>query len=160
MKSKLVLIAKNFEEIICSLLISVMSSLVICNVLLRFATNYSISWSEEVATICFVWTVFLGASAVYKNKLDMGIDALLKLSSISVQDFLRDLVRLMLLFINGYIFYISMIFTKMTYLKPTAVLGVSSAVVSSALVVSFGLMTLHSLRFIFESLSGSDSKTF
>ena len=64
----------NIDEIICGTALVTMISLVIINVFSRYLFNFSISWAEEVATICFVWCVFMGASATYKNKLDMGID--------------------------------------------------------------------------------------
>ena len=68
---------KNFEEILCSVFLITMIALVIVNVFLRYLFNYSIFWAEEVATICFVWLVFVGASATYKHKMDMGIDVLI-----------------------------------------------------------------------------------
>jgi TRAP-type C4-dicarboxylate transport system permease small subunit len=42
----------------------------------------------------------------------------------------------------------SIVFTSIAWVKPTAVLGVSSAVVNSALIVGFGMITVHTLRFI------------
>ncbi len=64
------------------------------------------------------------------------------------QHYVRLLVSFLLLLINGYIFYMSIVFTSIAWVKPTAVLGVSSAVVNSALIVGFGMITLHTLRFI------------
>jgi TRAP-type transport system small permease protein len=139
---------QNLEEILCGFFLICMVSLVIINVLLRFMFNYSITWAEEVSTICFVWSVFVGASAVYKHKMDIGIDVLvLKLPIIS-QHYFRLLVTVLLLLINGYIFYMSIVFTSIAWVKPTAVLGVSSAVVNSALIVGFGMITFHTLRFL------------
>ena len=63
---------------------------------------------------------------------------------------MRLLVSILLLLINGYIFYMSVVFTVIAWSKPTAVLGVSSAIFNSALIVGFGLITFHTLRFIRE----------
>jgi TRAP-type C4-dicarboxylate transport system permease small subunit len=139
---------KNFEEILCSVFLVTMIVLVIVNVFLRYLFNYSIFWAEEVATICFVWCVFIGASATYKHKMDMGIDVLITKASAKVEKSIRFAVDLVLLAINGYIFYMAIIFTNIAWVKPTAVLGVSSAVVNSALIVGFGLITLHTIRFL------------
>ena len=139
---------KNLEEILCGFFLVSMVSLVIVNVLLRFLFNYSITWAEEVSTICFVWSVFVGASAVYKHKMDIGIDVLILKLPLQGQQYVRLLVRFLLLLINGYIFYMSIVFTSIAWVKPTAVLGVSSAVVNSALIVGFGMITAHTLRFI------------
>ncbi len=140
---------RYFEELICAVFLVVMISLVIANVLLRYLFDYSIYWAEEVATICFVWCVFVGASATYKHKMDLGIDFLIRKTPAKVEALIRLLVTLMLLVLNGYIFYMAIVFTKVAWVKPTAVLGVSSAVMNSALIVGFGLITFHTLRFLY-----------
>jgi TRAP-type C4-dicarboxylate transport system permease small subunit len=143
---------KNLEEILCGFFLVAMVSLVIINVLLRFLFNYSITWAEEVSTICFVWSVFVGASAVYKHKMDIGIDVFILRLPLQGQRYVRLIVRFLLLLINGYIFYMSIVFTSIAWVKPTAVLGVSSAVVNSALIVGFGMITVHTLRFIIDDI--------
>lgn len=140
----------NFEEILCGFFLISMISLVIINVILRFLFDYSIPWAEEVSTICFVWAVFVGASATYKHKMDIGIDMLVLKTPKHIQIIIKNIVTLILLVLNGYIFYMSIVFTKISYIKPTAVLGVSSAVVNSSLIVGFGLITLHTIRFIIQ----------
>ena len=142
----------NFEEILCSVFLVTMITLVIVNVFLRYLFNYSIFWAEEVATICFVWCVFVGASATYKHKMDMGIDVLITKASPKVEKSIRFAVDLVLLAINGYIFYMAIVFTNIAWVKPTAVLGISSAAVNSALIVGFGLITFHTVRFLYRDI--------
>ena len=139
---------KNFEELISGFFLVLMVVIVILNVILRYVFNHGIFWAEEVATISFVWAVFVGASATYKNKMDIGIDFLVTKTSEKVQKTIKCIVNIALLIINGYIFYLSVIFTKISAIKTTAVLGISSAFVNSALVVGFGLITMHTIRFI------------
>ena len=138
----------NLEEILCGFFLVSMVGLVIVNVLLRFLFSYSITWAEEVSTICFVWSVFVGASAVYKHKMDIGIDVLILTLPFSAQQYIRLFVSVLLLLINGYIFYMSIVFTSIAWEKPTAVLGVSSAIFNSALIVGFGMITFHTIGFI------------
>ena len=140
---------KHFEEIICSVFLVSMITIVIVNVFLRYLFNYSIFWAEEVATICFVWCVFVGASATYKHKMDMGIDVLIKKTPEKIEKAIRFAVTLILLALNGYIFYMAIVFTKIAWAKPTAVLGISSAALNSALIVGFGLITLHTIKFLY-----------
>jgi TRAP-type C4-dicarboxylate transport system permease small subunit len=149
---------KNFEEIVCSGFLITMIVLVIVNVFLRYLFNYSIFWAEEVATICFVWLVFVGASATYKHKMDMGIDVLITKMPPKAEKSIRFIVSLILLAINGYIFYMAIVFTNIAWVKPTAVLGISSAAVNSALVVGFGLITFHTIRFLYRDIAKYLSK--
>ena len=101
----------------------------------------------------FVWLVFVGASATYKHKMDMGIDVLITKTPQKVEQSIRFAVRLLLLALNGYIFYMAIVFTKIAWVKPTAVLGVSSAVFNSALIVGFGLITFHTIRFLWQDVA-------
>ena len=153
MKRQLGYFYRHFEELACAGLVIAMSLLVIGNVLLRYLLGTSISWAEEVATICFVWLVFLGASAAYKHKMDIGIDVLVQRLPMSWQRVITLITRFILLILNSYIFYISVVFTLIAWPKPTAVMGVSSAVVNSALVVAFALISLHTLRCLVQDIN-------
>lgn len=149
---------KHFEEILCGALLVIMITLVIINVLLRYVFNISISWSEEVATICFVWCVFVGASATYKHKLDMGIDLLVSKTPEHIACWLRLFTNFILLSINAYVFYMAIVFTNIAWAKPTAVLGISSAIFNLALVFGFGLITLYTLRFLYKDMNNIKHK--
>ncbi len=149
---KIKTLASNFEEILCATFLVTMIVLVIVNVFLRYLFSYSIYWAEEVATICFVWCVFIGASATYKRKMDIGVDVLVAKTPANIQKLIQFAVRVILFAINGYIFYMAIVFTKIAWAKPTAVLGISSAVLNSALIVGFGLITFHTLRFIYRDV--------
>ncbi len=161
MQSAFKTLVNNFEELLSGFFIVIMVVIVIMNVILRYVFNEGIFWAEEVATISFVWAVFVGASATYKHRMDVGIDFLVTKTSPKIQKLIRLIIDALLLTINGYIFYLSIVFTKISYIKPTAVLGVSSAVVNSSLVFGFGLITIHTMRFIvkdFKSFKDKEAK--
>ncbi len=148
---------KNIEEILCGGFLIVMITVVIANVFMRYLFNSSIVWAEEVATICFVWAVFIGASATYKNKLDVGINALVEKTSPHIKKLIYKAVAVLMLIINSYIFYISIVFTSISFEKPMAVLGISSAVINSSLIVGFGFMTMHSIKFLIQEFKEARS---
>ena len=145
-------VIKNFEELLSGMFICATVIIVIMNVFLRYFFNTGIYWSEEVATICFVWAVFIGASATYKHKMNVGIDFLINRSPKLVQIFIRTSVDLLLIIVTGYITYLAFIFTKLAVDKPTAVLGISSAYVNSSLIVGFGLMTIYATIFFIQNI--------
>ncbi|MDD3904789.1 MAG: TRAP transporter small permease [Sphaerochaeta sp.] len=138
----------NFEVILASVFIIITTVLVMLNVIFRYFLQSGIYWSEEVATGCFVWSVFLGAAAGYKYKVHVGVDMLVNMCSVKVKKLITILVDLILLLINGYITYISIIYLNLSYKKPTPVLGISSAFISSSIFVSFALMTLYAVVFL------------
>ena len=77
--------------------------------------------------------------------MHIGVDILVNKLPNTMRNIVRILVDLILLFTNGYLFYLSVVFVRLSYIKPTAVLGVSSAWVSSALIVGFCLTTIYSV---------------
>ena len=56
-------VLKNLDAYIAGAMMIVTIVLVVVNVITRKLFNYIIIWSEEVATSCFVYSVFIGAAA-------------------------------------------------------------------------------------------------
>jgi TRAP-type C4-dicarboxylate transport system permease small subunit len=122
------------------------------NVILRYFFKTGLYWSEEVATACFVWSVFIGAAAGYKHKAHVGVDMLVNLCPPNVKKIVIITVDLILLLINGYITYIAVIYLSLSYKKPTPVLGISTAYISSSILVSFALMTIYAIYFLIQDI--------
>lgn len=135
----------HFEEVLAAGFIVVTTALVLMNVFLRYFMKTGLYWSEEVATSCFVWSVFLGSASAYRRGMHIGVDLLVNRLPNAVRRIVKLLVGVVLVVTNGYIFYLSIVFVSLSYRKPTAVLGVSSAWVSSSLIVGFGLTTIYAL---------------
>ncbi|MCD2181893.1 TRAP transporter small permease [Rhizobium sp. TRM96647] len=60
-----------------ALLLLTMVILVFGNVVLRYAFNTGITYSEELSRMCFVWLTFLGAVVAMREHAHLGMDALL-----------------------------------------------------------------------------------
>ncbi len=142
----------NFEEIFASSFIIITTVLVMMNVILRYFLKTGIYWSEEVATGCFVWSVFLGAAAGYKRKAHVGVDMIINYFPPTAKYIVTIIVDAILLFINGYITYIAIIYLSLSYKKPTPVLGISSAFISSSILLSFAIMSFYSVRFLIHDI--------
>ena len=146
MKKYVKLFLNNFELIFASLCVTTTTLLVLMNVFLRYFMNTGIYWSEEVATMCFVWCIFVGSASAYKNGAHLGGDLLVRKLPKVPRAIVKILVDILLILINGYILYLSIKFVSTSYQKPTAVLAISSAWVSSSLIVGFGLTTIYAIR--------------
>jgi TRAP-type C4-dicarboxylate transport system permease small subunit len=142
----------NYELILASTCIIITTSLVMLNVIMRYFFKTGIYWSEEVATACFVWSVFIGAAAGYKHKAHVGVDMLVNLCPPTLKKIIIIVVDLILLLINGYITYIAVIYLSLSYKKPTPVLGISTAYISSSILVSFALMTIYAVYFLIQDI--------
>lgn len=58
------------------LLLAAMSVIVFANVLIRYLTNASIPWSEEVARHMMIWLTFLGAGPVLRAGGHIAVESL------------------------------------------------------------------------------------
>lgn len=155
-ESNLKKIFNNIEEIIASGFIIVTTVLVVINVFMRYFLKTGLYWSEEVATASFVWAVFIGAVAGYKKGKHIGVDILVNLLPASIQKVVVIVVDLVLILLNGYMTYLAVVFISLSYIKPTAVLGISSAYISSALLVSFTWVTIYSVIFLVRDIRRTD----
>lgn len=145
-------IKSNFEEIIASLFFCFTLILVLVNIIMRYFLKTGIPWSEEVATGCFVWTVFIGAAAAFKENQHIGIDILVKYLSDDKKHLVKLFVDVLLLIVIAFITVLSIQYIFTSYTKPTPVLGVSSAYISSAIPVGFILMLMRSIQFLINDL--------
>ncbi|RXZ70350.1 TRAP transporter small permease [Fusobacterium necrophorum] len=142
----------NLEEIIAGIFLLITVFSVIINVFFRSIGLGTISTSEEIATISFVWSVYLGAVACYKRKMHIGVDMLVQMLPEKQQYFFSLLIDIFLIIINGVILYLSYIFITNSYDKPTPVLGISSNWINVALLISFFLIEIYSILFFIQNL--------
>src|SRR5437867_9613859 len=57
-------------------ILAAMASMVFANVALRFLTDRSILWVEEVSRYAMIWLTFIGAGLVLRHGGHIGIDTL------------------------------------------------------------------------------------
>ena len=142
---------QNIEVILGSVTISITVLSVITNVILRYGFGIQFAWIEEVSVGCFIWTVFLGATAAYKDKTLIGVEVLTKILPFRGRRVLELIIYTLLLVLNGTLFYLSYNYTAGSN-KITSALEVSYVYINSSIVVSFGLMTIYSVKFLVEDI--------
>ncbi len=148
-------ILQNLEDLVASAFLVVTTVLVIINIIMRYILNSGLVWSEEVATGCFVWSVFIGAVAVFKHRGHVGVDLLVKRFPAVLQKAVRLITDLILVVLNGYMAYLSVLYIQTSYTKMTPVLGVSSAYISSSVLIAF-VMTIYAVKFVIGDLCGCE----
>ena len=141
---------KDFELNLGSIFISITVIVVIMNVFTRYALKFTYFWAEEIAVGCFVWTVFLGTAAAYRKKGLIGVEALVVLLPQKARKVVEFLVYILLTVLNGVMFYFAFQYVSGST-KITAALEISYSYINAAIVLSFGLMTIYSVKFVIES---------
>lgn len=149
----------NFEEIIASMFLMGTTVLVVANIISRYFLKTGIFWSEEVATGFFVWSVFIGAAAAFKKGQHIGIDIIVSKLSGRNRAIANVLIDLVVLIVIGFITVFSVLYVKTSYTKPTPVLGVSSAYISSSIIVGFTFMLIRAFIFLFDDIKKLGGKS-
>ena len=70
------LCVKQFITFLIAL--AAMTILTFSNVVTRYVFNFVLAWSEELATSCFVYTVFIGAAWCLRTRQHVGVDLLVE----------------------------------------------------------------------------------
>ena len=138
-------ILKNLDAWFAGLMFAVTMVLVIINVFSRYFFNAPIAWVEEVATSCFVYTVFVGAAWCLRTRQHVGVDLLVDKLPEKARDVVHLLTDLIILVLNGYITYLSVLFMRSSKVKTMPILKISVNYLYFALLLGFGLMTIYSL---------------
>jgi TRAP-type C4-dicarboxylate transport system permease small subunit len=144
-------IFSNLEMIIGSIAISVTILSVIMNVFLRYGFGIQFVWVEEVSVGCFVWAVFLGATAAYKEKALIGVEAVTQMLPFRAKRSLEVVVYTFLLALNVMLCYLSFEYTIHSK-RLTPGLEVSYAYINSSMIVAFGLMSIYSVKFLIDDI--------
>ena len=142
----------NFDLILSGFFLCITVLVVIVNVALRYLFHGGIFWAEEVATTSFIWSVFIGSAAAYRYKMHIGIDLVSKFGPATWRSFIAVVIDVMMLVINGYIVYLSILFTSANKLKRTPVLDIPSLYVNLALTVGFSLMVLYAFSYLYRDI--------
>lgn len=142
-KAEHIFIAANRWALI--LILAAMSIVVFANVVLRYVTNYSIVWAEELARYLMIWMTFLGAGLVLRFGGHVAIDSVHHMLPRRAAQVLR--VGLALLMIA---FFSTMAWQGYDYMQrarfqTTPALRLSFAHVYAVFPVGFGLLIIHLL---------------
>ena len=84
----------------------------------------------------------------------VGVDLVVKRLPVCLQKVVLTLMDIILVLLNGYMAYLSVLYIQTSYTKMTPVLGVSSAYISSSVLIAFIMMTVYSIKFVYDDLFG------
>ncbi len=87
--SKILDIICEIYRVICIALMSAFIVIVLISIFFRYVLNNSIMWSEQVCRYLFVWMIMLGAPVVFRKRVDVSFDLIVKQLPQKVQDIIR-----------------------------------------------------------------------
>jgi TRAP-type transport system small permease protein len=89
----------NLLNIVIVASLALMAILIFGNVVLRYAFNSGIMWSEEMSRFLFIWMCFLGAIGALKDNSHLGVDMVIKKLSEGKKKIVYSISNLLILYI-------------------------------------------------------------
>ncbi|MFN7023509.1 MAG: TRAP transporter small permease [Pseudorhizobium sp.] len=155
---------KTFERIFVAtnrwLLIAILSGmaiLVFLNVCLRFFTNHSITWSDEVARHLMIWLTFIGAGITLRHGSLTVIDNVQLMMSARNARILRALSALIMLAFFLVMIWVGRTYVERTMLQTTPSTRIPFGYIYLAMPIGFTLLILHLLLVVRAYLAGGMS---
>jgi TRAP-type C4-dicarboxylate transport system permease small subunit len=130
-------------EVAVGLLAALTVIITFIQVVFRYGLDSSLSWSEEAARYCFIWTIFLGVSVAARRGQHIVVD-------IVVEAFPRPVRRVLALgtLLVGIAFfavfaYVASLLVENAWLQTSTALGISIAWVYACAPIGAVLTILH-----------------
>jgi TRAP-type C4-dicarboxylate transport system permease small subunit len=139
----------NLEAVIASVAFAIMITVVSANVIIRFATGTSLVFTEEIAYLGFGYSVFFCISWIYRMRGMIAVDLVVDALPPRLQAFANMLCYAILSVANAYFFYLSAKLAAGSWVRKTAFLEIPYFWVNLAPTVSFGLMAIYSVWFLY-----------
>lgn len=125
------------------LLLAAMACIIFTNVALRYLTNNSIEWAEEVSRHMMIWLTFLGAGPVLRYGGHIAVenlqDALPKAMAVAVRVF----VAALLFAFFGFMIWYGWLYMSRTLFQLTAATQIPFAYIYAAMPVGGVLLIIH-----------------
>jgi len=125
-------------------ILAAMASMVFANVALRFFTDRSILWVEEVSRYLMIWLTFLGAGLVLRYGGHIGIDTLQERFP-AVASRIRAVIFVVMLAFFVVMLWLGIRYAAFTWGQTTPVMQIPIGVVYLAMPIGFALLIAHAL---------------
>lgn len=125
-------------------ILAAMAIMVFANVALRFLTDNSILWVEELSRYLMIWLTFIGAGLVLRYGGHIGIDNLQE-SMPGHARWIRGVIFAIMLCFFVFMFFVGIRYAVFTWGQSTPVMEIPVGAVYLAMPIGFALMILHAL---------------
>lgn len=129
-------------------ILAVMSVIIFANVVLRYTTNVSIEWAEEVARHLMIWLTFIGCGPVLRYGGHIAVenlqDSLPRPFSIAI----RALIGLLLVALFVFFAWFGLEYMDRTQYQQTPATQISFAYIYAALPIGAAMSLIHWLLIV------------
>ena len=146
-KQKILHYYDHFEEILLFAMFLAMVIIIFLQVVMRYAFNNSLAWTEEMGRYLFIWLSWLGISAGEKRgehiKITMLVDKF-PFKTAQIINVISCIITILIVLITGY-YSIILMNMLLNINAQWFSLDISILVVYASMPISCGLMTIRSI---------------
>lgn len=128
--------------------LAVMAVIIFTNVVLRYTTNQSIEWAEEVSRHLMIWLTFLGCGPTLRYGGHIAVENLQDALSPKGAIALRALIACLLLGFFAFCVWFGLDYLERTQYQTTPATQISFAIIYAALPVGMLLTLIHWLLIV------------
>jgi TRAP-type C4-dicarboxylate transport system permease small subunit len=129
-------------------MLAVMSVIIFCNVVLRYTTNESIEWAEEVSRHLMIWVTFIGAGPVLRYGGHIAVENMQDALPKSVARLLRAIIALLIGGMLVFLFWYGLEYMDRTQYQLTPSTQISFAYVYAGLPIGSAMALIHWLLIV------------
>lgn len=119
----------NIELYVATICFIALTILLMLQVVSRYALNHSFTWMEELATVMFVWMIYLAISAAVTKRKHLRIDFVLEMVPFKVKRAMLVLSNVIFAAFNIYISIVMVDVIKLLGKSKTTMLGIPQRLV-------------------------------
>lgn len=138
----------NLDAVVTGGALIATTALVLVNVFMRYFLNAPLIWSEEVATTCFVWSIFMGGAVTFRNRAHLGVDIVVKWLPDRISKAVQLLNSIIVILILAILTYTSYSYMVNSMSKKSNVLQFSYLWYTIPVVIGFGMSLLWAVFFL------------
>lgn len=143
---------KRIITVVLFISICVLVSVTFLQVFCRFVIKVPVSWSEEVARICFVWLILMGAALGVKEQSHLSLEILTSFVPEKGQRVMRLVIHVVIILVSLVILVSGTSYVLRSMGKTTVTMPIPANCVYVAAPISAVLMMIFSVENILKEL--------
>jgi TRAP-type transport system small permease protein len=126
-------------------LVTAVISLLSAQIFFRYALNSSITWSEEVATWCLVWIVFIGSASIMRRWEHVNVPMVIRALPMNIRPLVIIFAKIATCVAVALIAYYGVQVVMGTFHRNSQITGVDTRWIKLSVPIGAGLMTVFAL---------------
>ena len=118
----------------------------------RYAFKQTFLFVDDIAVICFAWTICAGCAAAYQQKMHYGLDALVNALKGKAKTVLMIVTQILTAAVFAYFLYYSVKLYQNVGPKILTTTLLSYRWIDAAMIYGFGMMLIYNIVFLVQDI--------